>query len=99
VKVNLFFTLLSTSYFTTIEYQDDLEVDLFMSLSSSVSYGAHYPISMNRSIRMLTHRGYALSSSILTAESIPLQLDLQRNLSQFQLKSSFVNQVMIDYLS
>jgi len=57
----------STSYFTTIEYQDDLEVDLFMSLSSSVSYGAHYPISSDRSIRMLTHRDYALSSSILTA--------------------------------
>jgi len=68
-----------------------------MSLSSSVSYGAHYPISSDRSIRMLTHRDYALSSSILTAViKFITTLNPSTQPVTISVEVKFRNQVMID---
>lgn len=53
----------SKTYFSSIAYKDDLEIDLLMLITSQSSYGAYLPIFDQNIVKMLTHRDYGVRKS------------------------------------
>lgn len=58
---------LALNYFTSIAYQDDLTIDLLTPISDTGQFGVNYPAIADKVRKMLTHRDYALRSSLLTS--------------------------------
>lgn len=53
----------SSNDYNTIEYHDDLDIDIIARVRNNVYFGSMYPRISDSSIRMLTHRDYSIRSS------------------------------------
>src|SRR6201988_3193810 len=55
----------SKTYFNSIAYYDDLDIEVYTPISAKGLYGGYLPIIDDTVIKMLTHRDYGIKNSVL----------------------------------